>query len=212
VIAYKFLRPGRIAPFSRVAWPAPDGGEPGAWLQAVGGARACDGRVHACRAQDLQEWFDAELWRIELDGDVAVDCGKLIADRGRLLERVGAWDADAAAGFAGICALRARDSALAVLAPGAARAALAACTSAAQLAAATDAARLAGREARATGYVGDTARHVLGAQADRASAPTHAAVSGFIAAHAAAFAAGDVAAAPRERAALADWLAQRLGL
>jgi hypothetical protein len=48
-----------------------------------------------------------------------------------------------------------------------------------------------------------------------AGAPTHAAVNGFIAAHAAAFAAAavaDVAAVPREPAAQARWLAQRLAL
>jgi hypothetical protein len=46
----------------------------------------------------------------------------------------------------------------------------------------------------------------------RPARPTHAAVNGFIAAHAAAFAAGDVTAAPRERAAQARWLARRLSL
>jgi hypothetical protein len=212
MIAYKFLREGRVAPFAAVVWPAPAEGAPGEWLQAVGGGRACDGRVHACRAQDLPEWFDAELWRVELDGDVAVDCGKLVADRGRLLERVSAWDAHAAAQFAETCALRVRDSALAVLVPGDERATLEAAATAAQLVAAADAPGLAGREARAVGYVGDTARHALGARTRPEFAPTHAAVSGFIASHAAAFAADDAAAAPRELAALGDVLARRLGL
>ena len=208
MIAYKFLREGRVAPFSKVTWPAP-----GAWLQAVGGGRACDGRVHACRPEDLPDWMDTELWRVELDGDVRVDCGKLIADRGRLLERVEAWNAARAAGFADACTLSARDSALAVLSPGPVRAALEAGTTPGQLvAAAAGAAGLPGREARAAGYVGDTARHALGARSDPATAPVHAAVNAFIAAHAAAFAAGDVAAAPREREALARWLAERLGL
>jgi hypothetical protein len=207
VIAYKFLRAGGVGPFSGVAWPAP-----GSWLQAAGGGRACDRRVHACRLRDLPEWIDAELWRVELDGDVAVDCGKLVADRGRLLERVQAWDAAAAADFADHCMRRARDSALTVLPAGDAREQLAAATTPAQLVTAAGAAGSAGRDGRAAGYAGDTARHALAARSDPAAAPRHAAVNGFIASHAAAFAAGDATVAPREIELLAAWLAQRLAL
>ena len=209
--AYKFLRAGRVGPFSGVAWPA--GGE---WLQATGGDRACGPRVHGCRIEDLPEWMDHELWRVELDGDVRVDCGKLVADRGRLVERIAAWDAELMAAFAEACTLRARDAALTLLADGAARDALAACETAEQIAAA--AAALAADdaldpdEARAAGYAGDTARHVLGARAAPATAPTHAAVNGFIAAAAATFAEDDVGAAARERAWQAAWIATRAGL
>lgn len=111
MIALKFLRPGRIGPFSGSAWPAPADRTP--WVQAHERGRACDRRVHACRVDDLPEWLDAELWRVELAGDVRVDCGKLVADRGRLLERVEAWDAAAAADFAAACAERARAAAAA---------------------------------------------------------------------------------------------------
>lgn len=213
MIAYKFLRDGQVGPFSGVRWPPA-----GEWLQArAAGPRAltCLDRVHACRIEDLPEWMDSELWRVELDGDVAVDCGKLVADRGRLVERVGAWDAELMAAFAEACALRARDAALTVLAPGSpAHAALAACESAAALAAACAALAqdLDAREERAAGYAGDAARHVLGALAEPATAPTHAAVNGFIASHAAAFAEDDLGAVGRERAWQSDWLRLRLGL
>ncbi len=206
MIAYKFLGDGRVGPFSGVRWPAE-----GEWLSASGG-RSCEGRIHACRPQDLIDWMDIELWRVELDGDVAVDCGKLVADRGRLVERVEIWDAELMARFAEACALRARDAAISVLAPGSrASAALAACGDAGSLAAAC--AQLQGlgaREERAAGYAGDAARHVLGARAQPATAPTHAAVNGFIAAHAAAFAQDDVGAVAGERAWQTDWLARAL--
>ena len=168
MIAYKFLRAGRVAPFSRVAWPAPMSDAPAAWLQAVSGERACEGRVHACRVEDLPEWLDAELWRVELDGD------ELAA--GRLRER------------------------------------LEHCASMAELEAAASTPQPPGREERALGYVLDAARHAVAAFSEPADAPRRAAVNAFIAAHAAAFAAGDTAAAPRERTALAAWLAQRLEL
>lgn len=208
MIAYKFLAGGRVGPFSGVTWPPAR-----EWLQASGGDRACSPRVHACRVEDLPEWMDHELWRVELAGDVRVDCGKLVADRGRLLERVATWDLELMAAFAEACALRARDAALTLLAAGAARDTLASCTTAEQLADA--AARLVDLdpdEARAVGYAGDAARHALGARAEPGTAPTHAAVNGFIAAHAAAFAEDALAGVGRERAQQAQWLAQRLGL
>ena len=216
MIAYKFLRDGRVGPFSGVRWPAP-----GEWLHgAPGGGRTCEGRVHACRAEDLPEWMDAELWRVELDGDIAVDCGKLVADRGRLVERIGTWDAEFMAAFAEACTLRARDAALLVLSPegaaGPAYAALAGAAGATQIAATVADAGLMDAldpgETRAAGYAGDAARHVLGARAQPATAPTHAAVDGFIAAHAAAFAQDDLTAVERERAWQAAWIARHAGL
>ena len=216
MIAFKFLREGRVGPFSGVRWPAP-----GEWLHAAaGGGRTCEQRIHGCRVEDLPEWMDAELWRVELDGGVAVDCGKLVADRGRLVERVAAWDAALMAAFAEACTLRARDAALLVLSPagaaGRAHAALAAAGGAEEIAAvAADTALMDAldRDAtRAAGYAGDAARHVLGARAEPATAPTHAAVDGFIAAHAAAFARDDLTAVQRERAWQAAWIARHAGL
>lgn len=211
MIAYKFLRAGRIGPFSGVTWPAP-----GAWLQAAGDGGACSRRVHACRVADLPEWMDDELWRVELDGDVRVDCGKLVAARGRLVERVAAWDAALMADFAEACALRTRDAALTLLPAGTTRDALAGATTAEALAAIgaalADDGGLDPDAARAAGYAGDAARHVLGARAAPATAPTHAAVNGFIAAAAAAFTQDDIDAAARERAWQAAWIAARAGL
>ncbi|HEX4363570.1 MAG TPA: hypothetical protein VHZ75_03410 [Solirubrobacteraceae bacterium] len=210
MIAYKFLRAGQVGPFSGVRWPPP-----GEWLDAKAAAgRACVDRVHACRVEDLPDWMDCELWRVELGGDVAVDCSKLVADRGRLIERVDAWDAPRMTAFAEACALRARDAALTVLAAGSpAHAALAACRTADTLAAAcAQLAELDPEDERAAGYAGDAARHVLGACAEPATAPTHAAVNGFIASHAAAFAEDDLGAVARERAWQAAWLVLQLGL
>jgi hypothetical protein len=212
VIAYKFLRDGRVGPFSGVRWPPA-----GEWLHAaVTGrtARPCVDRVHACRVEDLPDWMDAELWHVELGGEVTVECGKLVADRGRLLERVEVWDAALMAAFARACAFRARDAALTVLgAASPAGAALAACDAAGELAAAcAGLADLDPREERSAGYAADGARHALGAIADPATAPTHAAVNGFIACHAAAFAEDDLGAVGREREWQVRWLARRLGV
>jgi hypothetical protein len=214
MIAFKFLRDGRVAPFSRVRWPAPAGGEPGAWVLRAGPGGVCAERVHACRIGDLPEWIDTELWTVELDGDVDVQCGKLVADRGRLLTPVDTWDTAAAAELATACALRARDAAIAVLGPGPQADSLHDHAGPHELLAATAAlaSALGGDAARATAYAGDAARHATTALAQPATAPGHAATAAFIAAHAAALAAGDPGAAESERAWQASWLADRLEL
>ena len=79
--AYKFLRDGRIAPFSGYAWPVGD------WVEAEG-AELCVRGIHACRRAHVPYWIGPELWRIELDGDVHEEPRKLVAMRGRLLEPV----------------------------------------------------------------------------------------------------------------------------
>jgi hypothetical protein len=212
VIALKFLRGGAIGPFSGVRWAAPASGAPGAWVQATGDA-VCTERVHACRTGDLPEWIDAELWTVELEGAVAVQHGKLVADRGRLLARIEAWNPASACELATACALRARDAAVAVLGPGPHADALSATAGAGELLAATAAMTdHEGDGARAAAYAGDAARHAVAGAAEPATAPGHAATAAFIAAHAAALAAGDVGAAETERAWQARWLAQRLAL
>jgi hypothetical protein len=213
VIAYKFLRDGRVGVFSGVRWPDPAEDPP--WMLATDRHR-----VHACELDDLAAWADAELWRVELDGDVASGYGVLAADRGRLLERVEAWDTDLAAELALATALRARDFAVGVLhAAGHAdeAAALERC------AAAEDVQDLAGSLAeretlapdatRAAAYLADTARKAVRARSEPAIAPSLAAGAGFIAGNVAAIASGDFDGAPlRERAWQAQWLAERLAL
>ena len=98
VIAFKFLRAGGIAPFTGFRWTR------GTWVSAPPGGGAGTG-VHACRIAQLPYWVDDELWRIELDGEAVERELQVEARRGRLVERVAAWDPRA---FADACAERAR--------------------------------------------------------------------------------------------------------
>ena len=104
VRAYKCLRPGRIGPFSGFSWPV------GEWVDA-GGAILCVQGVHACRTTDLPYWLTQELWEIELEGEVRRESRKLVADRGRLVQRVEAWDGASALSFGEDCSARARERA-----------------------------------------------------------------------------------------------------
>jgi hypothetical protein len=86
--AFKFLRPGRVAPFAGVEWP-----EPGAWLESEAG-------VHAVDRDTLAAWIAEELWIVELEGAGPLGRGVLVAPRGRLVERVDAWNDESAREFA----------------------------------------------------------------------------------------------------------------
>lgn len=107
MIVWKFLAPSAIGPFSRFAWPVPEGKTPGPWVEAQ--VHPCSTGIHACGAEDLPWWLHAELWEIELEGDVVRAGHKLVAPSGRLVRRVTAWDHDAMRGFCEDCAIRVRD-------------------------------------------------------------------------------------------------------
>lgn len=101
VIAYKFLKAGRTAPFTGFVWPVEE------WVEAEL-VETCRGGIHACRIQDLPIWMGAELWKIELDGEVVEQARKLVATRGRLTHRIDRWDDDLLEGFGAFCIERTR--------------------------------------------------------------------------------------------------------
>jgi hypothetical protein len=96
--ALKFLRPGRVGPFTGTTWP-----EPGTWLESPGQPELCRSGIHALQPAGLPYWLGEELWRVELDDAHSAPQGMMLARRGRLLERIDAWDDDAARRFAESC-------------------------------------------------------------------------------------------------------------
>ena len=85
MIAYKFLEAGGVSPFAGFQWPV------GEWVDAAA-ADPCRRGIHACRIADLPFWLGKELGEIELDGEIVVQQRKVVASRGRLVGRVGAWN------------------------------------------------------------------------------------------------------------------------
>jgi hypothetical protein len=106
MIAYKFLKSGRIGPFSAFRWP-----EPGVWVRAPRDLVACHRGIHACRPSDLPWWLADELWEIELEGRVQPDEHKIIAPAGRLRVQIEAWTPACAQEYADACAWRAQERA-----------------------------------------------------------------------------------------------------
>jgi hypothetical protein len=99
--AYKFLRAGRVGRFSGFEWP-----QPGEWVEASAGLDPCREGVHVVTPDGLPEWLDDELWRVEVAGETTSVGPVLVAERGRLVSRVDAWDEAAAAEFADACVAR----------------------------------------------------------------------------------------------------------
>ncbi|MBV9605956.1 MAG: hypothetical protein JO027_12640 [Solirubrobacterales bacterium] len=201
MIAYKFLRAGRIGPFSGFQWP-----ECGVWVRAEAGLAGCRTGIHACRLRDLPWWLANELWEIELEDDAATDEHKLIARGGCLRSRIEAWTPACADQYAKACAWRARDHAIEALRRHGHEKQAARMAGAGTLIELRDAAgELAelNPEARIS---------LLMSQDGAACALTHAAPMGaYVAAHAAKRIGGPVAY-DAERRWQSEWLARHLGL
>jgi hypothetical protein len=206
--AYKFFRPERVAPFSDHVWPE-DG-----WVEAAGPLEACRNGVHACHAQHLPYWLMDELWEVELEEEVTESDLKVVARRGRLVQRIDAWDENARAAFAEQCVRHTAAYAIAELrergAAGAADRLEQAATVADLVERAADArdeaVRVqAGDAATLVDYLTDAA----GYSAEGLTAGT-----AFVAAHAALTHAPPGVADPfgAERDAQARWLVERLGV
>jgi hypothetical protein len=195
VIAYKFLRPGAVGPFSGFRWP-----RPGRWVEASGAPQRCRRGVHACRVSDLPWWLAEELWEVELDGEIVAYPHKIAAPRGRLVRRIDGWTPDARRDYVHACAWRARDRAVEAV-HGAAAERLAGCTT-------LEAVQEAGRELA----VGDARIAVtMAADAAEGALAGLAAMGAYVAAHAARQA-GGADAMDAERRWQAAWLAGRLGI
>ena len=208
MIAYKFLARGAVSPFSGAAWPPPSGAAPGAWV-AASPAPGPELWIHGCRPADLPYWVDVELWRIELSDPARPIHHEVQAERGRLLERIEAWDFTSRRDFTLDCALRTGQFAAEALAEDGREAearALSTCRTLDDLAAAAGAMpqeRVPARSRQLLGYCGDAAFW---------GRPSHAGCVSYIAAIAAADLRGDPAAVEAERAWQARWLCDRLGI
>ena len=90
---YRFLRAGAVDPLTGGTW------RPAQWMAPPGG-------FVACQVADLPHWAADELWTVELDGEVTERQHSVAATRGRIVERVDAWDGTAAAAFIEACRTR----------------------------------------------------------------------------------------------------------
>lgn len=104
--AYKFLTADGLGVFSRFAWPLPNGGV-GAWVESE--VEPCRSGIHACRRGDLPYWVAPALYEIELDGPIDEQAIKVVAQRGRLVRRIDAWNPTAREAYGRMCVARAHE-------------------------------------------------------------------------------------------------------
>jgi hypothetical protein len=105
VIAHKVLGPDRRSRFTGFVWPSPNAADP--WVSA-GAVDLCLAGIHATRIEMLPIWLGAELWQVELDGEIVEDERKIVASRGRLVRRIDDWSTGTKLEFADACAEEAR--------------------------------------------------------------------------------------------------------
>jgi hypothetical protein len=110
--APKFLGVGSVGLFSGYAWPTPKSSRLGPWVTVGGALKPGSNGIHACSRSSLVDWIDDELWVVELGGAIIEADGLIIARRGRLVQRVSAWNSATALAFATDCVLRVRDHAV----------------------------------------------------------------------------------------------------
>ena len=113
--AFKFLSEGGRGIFSDFRWPLPREDTPGPWVSAGLPLEPCLNGIHVCRKDDLPYWIDDELWVIELRGEVATHDRMIVAEEGRLVTKIDAWNRETTTSFTETCALRARASAVETL-------------------------------------------------------------------------------------------------
>ncbi len=235
MIAYKFLGPDAVGLYSGFQWPMPAHGQSGRWIEVQGDLVAGVNGIHAVTVPELVNWLDEELWVVELAGLVETREGVLLAQRGRLLQLVESWNADAASEFTAACVLSARDQAAGALARAGREqdsTALRASTDPGllQTRASTLAPEVDETVAEALLYLADSIELARGGRPDRydthpaaLTAPTPSAISanlGFAAAHAAGCAAAHAHNDPalydagyqHERDRQQSWLTTRLAL
>jgi hypothetical protein len=93
------------------AWPLPtknaDGTwTPGAWVEVEGNIEACSNGLHACRDEQVLDWFGPAMFELEYDGEPTDAGNKVVGRRARLLRRFETWNERTARLFACDCAER----------------------------------------------------------------------------------------------------------
>lgn len=88
---FKFLEAGGSCPITGTVFPLPSADDPGAWL-VQGDAHDPDALGFlVCRAHELAHFACAELYEVEVDGNLSVGSDAIIAERMRLVRRHADW-------------------------------------------------------------------------------------------------------------------------
>jgi len=103
---YKFLTADNKGEYSKFDYTEylPDGDKPGKWLPEIETLSICESGYHACKASNLLEWVNAQLFEVELAGEIVEAENKVVAQNMRILRKVETWNDKTARLFACWCA------------------------------------------------------------------------------------------------------------
>jgi hypothetical protein len=102
MFAYKFLGNRAVGLISGFEWPR------NRWVVVDGPLVPTLNGIHGCNLDDLSYWIDSELWTVELAGETIDGDHAVVAARGRLVERIEAWNSEASRDFTEVCGERSR--------------------------------------------------------------------------------------------------------
>ena len=91
---YKFLTKNNYGPYSGFDFTPylPDGDKPGTWLPEVERLELCESGYHACTANHLLDWCDAQLWEIEYKHEPEHHDDKVNGSCIRFMRKVDTWN------------------------------------------------------------------------------------------------------------------------
>ena len=83
----------------------PTGDQPGEWLPEIEGElEMCVRGYHVCTKKSLTSWINANLYEVEIGGDVIIGDDKIVASKMRFVRKVDTWNDRTARLFACWCA------------------------------------------------------------------------------------------------------------
>jgi hypothetical protein len=102
---YKFLTADNKGPYSSFDFTAylPKGKRPGKWLPTEDLLALCMSGYHACLAGNLINWLQANLYEVELAGDIIQGDAKVVAQRMRFVRHIDTWNERSARLYACWC-------------------------------------------------------------------------------------------------------------
>lgn len=106
---YKFITKENLGAYSGFNYSEylPKNGKPGKWLPKLSNITVCLHGYHACTSKSCAVWVDAQLYEVELQGDIVVAHNKVVAERIRFIRKIDQWDERNQRLFSCWCARRA---------------------------------------------------------------------------------------------------------
>ena len=90
---YKFLTADNKGYYSWFDFTAylPKNGKPGKWLPKRKNLTLCEQGWHACTHNNLMDWANAQLYEVELKGEILEGTDKVASEQMRFIRKIDAW-------------------------------------------------------------------------------------------------------------------------